>query len=402
MLRSLFSGISGLKAHQTMMDVVSNNIANVNTTGYKSSNVIFEDTLSQLLRASQASTATAGGVNPTQVGLGVQVGAVETNFNQGSQQTTNKPTDLMITGDGFFVLQNGNSQVYSRSGAFTLDTDGYLVNSQGLYAMGYAAQAGVVNSFGSLSKIHLPTGLSIPGAATQTVTLGGNLDPAGTATLTLTATVYDTNGGAHAVPVTLTPHNPADGGYDVAVIDPADDVTVLASGNVAFDSAGAFDPAASTPQVSFIVNGATMNLDLTGLTGYAGTSSPQPKKIDGYASGTLTQFQIGGDGVVTGIFSNNEKQAVGQLALATFNNPSGLEKEGDSNYNSSANSGIAQIGVPNSGGRGGVVSGALEMSNVDLAAEFTNLIIAQRGFQANSKVITSSDQMLNDLVNMKQ
>jgi flagellar hook protein FlgE len=138
------------------------------------------------------------------------------------------------------------------------------------------------------------------------------------------------------------------------------------------------------------------------MTGYSGTSSPTTTKTDGYASGTLTQFQIGDDGVVTGIFSNSQKQALGQLALATFNNPAGLEKEGDSTYTSSANSGLAEIGVAGAGGRGTLVSGALEMSNVDLATEFTNMIIAQRGFEANSKVITTSDDMLQDLVNIKR
>ena len=402
MLRSLFSGISGLKAHQEMMDVVSNNIANVNTIGYKSSNVVFEDTLSQLVRASSASTATTGGLNPTQIGLGVQLGSVQTNFLQGSTQITNKPTDLMIQGDGFFVLNNGNNQVYSRAGAFTLDSDGYLVNSDGMYAMGYAANNGVVNSFGQLSKIQLPTGLSVPGSATTTVTLGGNLSPTGTQTLTTTATVYNVNGAASALPVTFTPHTPADGSYDVAVLDPADNTNTLGTGNISFDAAGKFDPANSTSPITVTVNGSSMNVDLANLTGYAGTSSPTVTKTDGYTAGTLTQFQIGDDGVVTGIFSNSQKQALGQIATATFNNPSGLEKLGDSTYQTSANSGLAEVGVPGSGGRGTLISGALEMSNVDLATEFTNMIIAQRGFTANAKVITTSDDMLQDLVNIKR
>jgi flagellar hook protein FlgE len=402
MLRSLFSGISGLKAHQQMMDVVSNNIANVNTVGFKSSNVVFEDTLSQMIRASGASTDTTGGVNPTQIGLGVQLGAVETNFLQGSTQITNKPTDLLVQGDGFFVLQTGNEQVYSRAGAFTLEADGYLVNPDGNYVMGYSANNGVVNSFGTLSKIKMPTGLTVGGSATTTVTMGGNLDPTGTTAKTVTATVFDTNGAAYAVPVTLTPHTPADGGYDVAILDPADNTNTLASGNIAFDAAGHFDPNTSTSPIAFTVNGVPMNLDISGMTGYSGTSSPTITKNTGFSAGTLTQFQIGNDGVVTGIFSNNQKQALGQIALATFNNPAGLEKLGDSTYRSSANSGLAEVGVAASGGRGTLVSGALEMSNVDLAAEFTNMIIAQRGFEANSKVITTSDEMLNDLVNIKR
>ncbi len=402
MLRSLFSGISGLRAHQTMMDVVSNNIANVNTAGYKSSSVLFEDTLSQMMRASAASTDTSGGLNPTQVGLGVQVAGIQTNFTQGSTQTTNKATDLQIQGDGFFVLQNGNEQVYSRAGGFTLDSSGYLMNNEGMYVMGYAATDGTISSYGSLSKIKMPTGTTIPGHATQQVSLGGNVSPTGTTGLTVTSTVYDENGAAHAVPITLTPHSPADGGYDVAVLDPADNTNQLTTGNIAFDAAGAFDAGSSTSPLSFDVNGVTMSLDLSKLTGYSGTSSPTVKSADGYAAGTLTQFQIGGDGVVTGIFDNGQKQALGQIALGTFNNPAGLEKLGDSTFRASANSGLAQIGVAGSGGRGTMVSGALEMSNVDLGAEFTNLIIAQRGFQANSKVITASDEVLQDLINIKR
>ncbi len=402
MLRSLFSGISGLRAHQTMMDVVSNNIANVNTAGYKSSSVLFEDTLSQMMRASAASTDNSGGLNPTQVGLGVQVAGIQTNFTQGSTQTTNKATDLQIQGDGFFVLQNGNEQVYSRAGGFTLDSSGYLMNNEGMYVMGYAATDGAISSYGSLSKIKMPTGTTIPGHATQSVTLGGNVSPTGTTGLTVTSTVYDENGAAHSVPITLTPHNPADGSYDVAVLDPEDNTNQLVTGSVSFDAAGGFDTGTSTNPLSFDVNGVTMSLDLSKLTGYSGTSSPTVKASDGYAAGTLNQFQIGADGVVTGIFDNGQKQSLGQIALATFNNAAGLEKLGDSTFRASANSGLAQVGVAASGGRGTLVSGALEMSNVDLGAEFTNLIIAQRGFQANSKVITASDEVLQDLINIKR
>jgi flagellar hook protein FlgE len=402
MLRSLFSGISGLKAHQQMMDVVSNNIANVNTIGYKTASVVFEDTLSQLMRASSAPTTTTGGVDPTQIGLGVQLGAVQTNFLQGSTEITNKSSDLMIQGDGFFVLKDGNAQVYSRAGAFTLDTDGYLVNSNGMYAVGYAATNGVVNSFGALSRIQLAAGTTAPGSATTAITLAGNLSPTGTTPLTVTATVYNVNGAASALPVTFTPHSPPDGGYDINVDDPQNPGTSLGSGNIAFDAAGAFDPTASTNPIAVTVNGSAMNIDISTMTGYSGTSSPTPKKVDGYMAGTLTQYQVGDDGVVTGIFSNGQNLALGQIATATFNNPSGLEKLGDSVYRTSSNSGLAEIGVPGSGGRGPLIAGALEMSNVDLALEFTNLIIAQRGFSANSKVITASDEMLQDLVNIKR
>jgi flagellar hook protein FlgE len=385
-----------------MLDVVSNNIANVNTTGFKSSNTVFEDTLSQELRAAGASTATSGGLDPTQIGLGVKLAGVQQNFEQGSTQITNKATDMMVNGDGFFVLDAGGQQVYSRAGAFTLDNDGYLVNPDGAYVMGYGANNGVVNGYGQLSKLKLQAGLSIPGSPTTQVALGGNLDPTGTKELTNTPTVYDQGGAAYAVPIKYTPNDPPDGSYTITVLDPTDNTQTLATGNVSFNAAGQFDPAASTNPITFTVNGVDMNLDLTQLTGYAGLSSPTPKSADGYAAGTLNEFQIGTDGIITGIFSNGHKQALGQLALATFNNVNGLEKQGNSVYRDSANSGLPEIGIPGAGGHGTITGGALEMSNVDLAAEFTNMIIAQRGFQANSKVITTSDDILNELVNIKR
>lgn len=402
MLRSLFSGISGLKAHQQMMDVVSNNIANVNTAGFKSSNIVFEDALSQLLRAAGASTATSGGLDPTQIGLGVKLSAVQQNFAQGSTQITNKSTDLMVNGDGFFVLDDGGIQVYSRAGAFTLDSDGYLVSPNGMYVQGYAATNGAISAYGQLSKLQLQAGLSIPGSETTQVSLGGNLDPEGTDVLTVTPTVYDQGGKSYAVPIVLTPNSPADGTYNIEVLDPEDNTNVIATGNVSFDSSGQFDAGNSTNPIAFTVNGVSMDLDLTQFTGYSGLSSPTTKDTDGYTAGTLNEFQIGPDGVITGIFSNGQKQALGQLALATFNNVNGLEKQGESVYRNTANSGLPEIGIPGAGGRGLITGGALEMSNVDLAAEFTNMIIAQRAFQANSKVITASDEVLQDLVNMKR
>ncbi|GLY13956.1 flagellar hook protein FlgE [Kineosporia sp. NBRC 101677] len=400
MLRSLFTGISGLKAHQQMMDVVSNNIANVNTTGFKTSNIVFEDTLSQLLRAAGASTATSGGLDPTQIGLGVKLAAVQQNFAQGSAQVTNKATDLMINGDGFFVLDDGGTQVYSRAGAFTLDNDGFLVNPNGMYVQGFQAVDGALTAYGELGRLQLQAGLSIPGSATTTVSLGGNLDPEGTAELQVTATVYDEGGAAYAVPIILTPNG--DGTYAVQARDPADnDADLGTAGTVAFDTAGRYDAGASTAP-TFTINGVNMTVDLSQFTGYAGISGPQTRDVDGFAAGTLNEFQIGPDGVITGIFSNGQKQALGQLALATFNNVNGLEKQGDSVYRDTANSGLPQIGIAGSGGVGLVTGGALEMSNVDLAAEFTNMIIAQRAFQANSKVITSSDEILQELVNIKR
>ena len=301
MLRSLFSAISGLRANQTMLDVTGNNIANANTAGFKASSVVFQDTLSQMLTGASAPVAAAGttpatgGTNPIQVGLGVQVGAVTTNFNQGSAQTTGRPTNLMISGDGLFVVKRGNEDLYTRAGAFNFDSAGNLVTPDGDIVQGYAFD---------------PTNDTIPNG--------------------------DKIGGA-----------------------------------------GAPDPG---------------NITIEEMTGAAGPSD----------WGALKSYSVGTDGVITGVFANGDKHPLFQIAMANFANPEGLEKVGDTTFRESTNSGIAQVGLSGPGSRGSLMSGAIEMSNVDLAAEFTNLIIAQRGFQANSRVVTTSDEVLQELVNLKR
>jgi flagellar hook protein FlgE len=396
MLRSLFSGISGLRSHQTMMDVVANNIANVNTTGFKSSNVIFEDTLSQIIRSAGAPGAGIGGTNPAQIGLGVQVGAIQTNFLQGSAQTTNKPTDLLIQGDGFFVLKDGNEQVYSRAGAFTFDTDGYLVNSDGNYVQGFPAVNGVVDPYGTPTDIRLQVGATIASTPTTLVTVGGNIKADNTNPITLSATAYDIKGAGHPLSMLFT-WNGTDG-YDVVVTDETDSTT--GAGSVTFLPSGS----PNTPATATITlaDGSVVDINLDGLTNYNGVESVSVKESNGAAAGSLQQFQIAPNGTVIGIYSNGVKRNEGQIALANFNNPGGLERLGDTTFRSSPNSGLAQVGVAGTGGRGVLQSGTLEMSNVDLGMEFTNLIIAQRGFSANSRVITSSDEMLQELVNIKR
>ena len=398
MLRSLFAGISGLRTHQTMMDVTANNIANVNTTGYKSATIVFEDTLSQLTRAAGAPGAGIGSTNPSQVGLGVQVGSIENNFTQGSAQITNKPTDIMIQGDGFFIIQNGNEQVYSRAGAFTFDADGYLTNSDGNFLQGFPATNGVVDPYAELTDIRLQVGSTLKSQPSSSITVGGNIPVSQQNTITLSQTAYDVKGVAHPLQIVMT-YNGTDG-YDVAITD-STDPAVTGTGAVTFDpvTGDAITPATATVTLG---DGTAITVDLNGLTNYDGVKSFGIKDADGFAAGSLTQFQIAPNGNVIGIYSNGAKQLQGQVALANFNNPQGLEKLGDSTYRTTPNSGIPQIGSPTTGGRGVLQAGTLEMSNVDLGAEFTNLIIAQRGFQANSRVITSSDEMLQELVNIKR
>lgn len=283
MLRSLFSAISGLRANQTMLDVTGNNIANANTVGFKSSNVVFQDTLSQMLTAAGAPAGVNGGTNPIQVGLGVQVGGITTNFNQGSAQVTGRATNLMISGDGFFVVSRGGEDMYTRAGAFNFDSSGKLVTVDGDVVQGYAAAAD-----GTITATGAPTNIEIPDMVNESAT------------------------------------NP------------------------------------------------------------------------------MRSYNIGSDGIVTGIYADGTKKPLFQIAIANFANPEGLEKVGDTSFRESTNSGTVQLGAPGTGRRGDLIGGSLEMSNVDLAQEFTNLIIAQRGFQATSRVITTSDQVLEELVNIKR
>jgi flagellar hook protein FlgE len=398
MLRSLFSGITGLRQHQTMMDVVGNNIANVNTTGFKASSVVFEDTLSQMVRAAGAPSNGVGGINPSQVGLGVQLGGIGTNFGQGSVQTTGKSTDLMIQGDGFFVVRNGGESIYTRAGAFTFDSDGRLVNNQGMVVQGWAVDdTGAVNTDGPLSDIMLPAGSMIAPAATTTVTVGGNITSSTPDAMTLGATVFDAAGNGTPITVVFTP-NGTPGMYDVAVNDA--NGASLGTGDITFSTADGTRSASTNP--TFTVNDTAITMNLDAITNYGGPKSLNVTATDGAAAGSLQQFRISPDGSVIGIFSNGLKQPMAKIALANFNNPGGLEKIGSTCYRTTTNSGLPQVGEPMSGGRGQLLGGGLEMSNVDLAQEFTSLIVAQRGFQANSRVITSSDEMLQELVNLKR
>ena len=401
MLRSLFSGITGLRQHQTLMDVVSNNIANVNTTGFKTSSVVFEDTLSQTMKNAAAPTATAGGMNPAQVGLGVQLGAISTNFGQGSAQNTGKSTDLMIQGDGFFMVRAGGETDYTRSGAFSFDTDGTLVNSEGGVVQGWMGVNGVVNPDNPIGDIRIPANTQVPPTPSAKVKLEGNITAGTTTAMTLGATVYDSQGVAHTLQIAFASNTPP--AFDVTVTDNTDPTTpVTGTGTVGFTTAGAYDSTASTDPTITLADGTVITFDISKLSQYGGPKTMSVTNVDGASSGTLQQFQIGQDGAVLGIFNNGQKLMIARLALASFNNPPGQEKIGNTMFRSTFNSGLAQVGPPGTGGRGLLLGGSLEMSNVDLAQEFTNLIIAQRGFQANSRVITTSDQMLQDLVDLKR
>jgi flagellar hook protein FlgE len=419
MLRSLFSGITGLRAHQQMMDVTGNNIANVNSAGYKSSTAVFESAISQAVKApgapvaGAANAAARGGVNGVQIGLGVKLGGVSTNFGQGSSQLTGVSTDFAIQGGGFFVTNNGIENQFTRAGSFTMDAAGKLTAPDGNIVQGYMADAaGVVNPNAATTDITLPVAQLIPAVSSTTMKMGGNLkaDVAVGTIVTSSITTYDVLGAASATTATFTKTAPGwdvqltgeDGvaGVAVAITFDANGVLTTASPIAALNRPAV--AAAVGPPIVVAVPVADFAVDITGLTQYAAASSFGITEQNGAAVGALTTFSTTSDGQLIGIYSNGKKQALAQLAVAVFNNPDGLEKVGDSNYRTSVNSGVALIGAATVGGRGSIQGGSLEMSNVDLASEFTNLIVAQRGFAANSRTITAADEMLQELMSIKR
>jgi flagellar hook protein FlgE len=419
-----------------MMDVTGNNIANVNTVGYKASVVEFQDTLSQMLGAAGAPQNGQGGTNPAQVGLGVKNAGITANFAQGSQQTTGRSGDMMIQGDGFFIARQGAEMMYTRAGQFTFDANGLLVNASGQPVQGWTAKDGVVNAAGKPDDIRMPLGSTIPPEQTKKVTLKGNLssddipdvnNPTNSGSGTYSATpplppnigyettipikVYDAQGATHTV--TAKFHREAnDNTLDTSTwnVDllAEDGTTSIGQTKMNFEKGLSTDGAGIGTAVNSltlgIAPGDVYTVDVKDITSYSGLSDARVFDTDGQAPGALTSvsYSVSDSGQIIGVYSNGLKETLGQVAMATFKNVNGLEKVGDSEFRSTVNSGYAQVGTPGSAGMGSVVSGALEMSNVDLAAEFTNLIVAQRGFQANSKVITTSDEILQDLVSMKR
>jgi flagellar hook protein FlgE len=391
MLRSLYAGISGLRAEQTMLDVTSNNIANVNTTGFKSSSVQFEDTLSQTLSAAGLPQATKAGTNPSQVGLGVRVAAINTNLAQGEQQSTGNNLDTMISGDGYFVTTVGTQTLYTRDGAFHWDAQGRLATADGGLVEGWAAANGVINTGGAPGGISLPTGTVAPAVATTKAKVTGNLDSTGDGgTSVKEISVYGKDGAQKTLSLTFTP------GTGGAWTYSADD----GSGTPVTGSVQCTNGKVTGNTTVTTSDGIT--IDMTGLTGFAGLATATLATQDGTAAGRLLSTTMGSDGTLSGTFSNGATIPLARLALATFVNPEGLEKAGNSTMSQTLNSGPATLTTAGDGSAGTIVAGALEASNVDLSQEFTNLIIAQRGFQANARIITTSDQVLQDLVQLKQ
>ena len=485
MMRSLYSGVSGLKNHQTRMDVVGNNISNVNTTGFKSSRVTFSDTLSQTLSGASAPTENRGGTNPKQIGLGSATSAIDTLFTDGSVQSTGVNTDLCLSGNGLFIVKDGNLSYYTRNGNFKFDKQGYYVNSDGLKVQGWSATTpgDAINTNGQPSEICIPAGKTMAASATKVATFSKNLDaaepmiksmsvtyvdgttadvPAGTTaavevgkdfdagagakkvasiTLKMTdgttttetsgafklnnskpkttiATIYDSLGNAHNVTIymTKTEVSSKNGNKWTISLDPAgtnkqtitesDGTTTtvnMTDLELQFDVNGGLKTGSGTATLT-LKNGAgdnqSVNLTFDDVTQYAGSSTAFAT-TDGNAAGTLKSVSIDSNGVITGTYTNGLNVQEAQVAIAQFNNASGLTKTGNSLYTESNNSGTPNIGTISDLGCT-VTPSSLEMSNVDMASELTDMIVTQRGYQSNSKIITVSDELLETLINMKR
>lgn len=405
MMRSMFSGVTGLRNHQVKMDVIGNNIANVNTIGFKKSRVTFQDALSQTIRGATAPQGNMGGSNPQQVGLGMTVSTIDVLHTQGSSETTGKVTDLMIDGDGFFIVGDGRNNFFTRAGNFDFDRDGNLVNADGLLVMGWMADnTGNINTMLPVGPINIPRGKSIQPRATTSAVYVNNLD-AGMAVGTSWDTilpVYDSQGNEYAVTIRFTKSGVNT--WDVTTTTAG--FSLPAGLQITFKPDGTFNSVVNGPAVLTAappgVNPISVNLDFSQMTQFASPCTARYNFQDGYTSGVLEGYSIDTAGVITGRFSNGLTQKLAQVALANFNNPAGLLKMGGNLYAYSNNSGDPQIGPAGTGGRGDIAPGKVEMSNVDLSEEFTQMIITQRGFQANSRIITTSDEMLQELVNLKR
>ena len=412
--------LSGLTAESTALSAIANNLANQNTVGYKDVNVLFRDLFYENL-------GTTGSGDPVELGAGTQVGAMPGNFTQGSVESTGVPTDVAIQGDGFFVVQQNGATRYTRAGNFAVDKNNFLVTQDGQQIMGYSAVNGVVTPSLGLRPLQLGAGTISPPTPTSTLQIAANLDASVNVggTFATPVTVFDSLGTSHVLTFTFTKTAANAWNYSVGI--PAADVSgsaTIASGSLAFNGSGTL--VGVTPTTGGTVTGAAGNVNgiaINGLTDgasnmtfawdlfngttpvvtqVAGASSTSSTQQNGSASGTLVSFSIGSDGTVTGSFSNGDTGALGQIALAEFGDVEGLQRVGNNLFTETLASGQAVVGSAGTGGRGTLSGGAIELSNVDIATEFSNLIVAQRAFQANAKAITTFDQITQDTINLKQ
>jgi flagellar hook protein FlgE len=413
---ALSTAVSGLDAEQAAMDVIGNNIANSSTTGFKASRATFQESFAQLLEGATAPTGNNGGTGPMQIGAGTGIGSVDEMFTQGTLTSTGVNTDLAIQGNSYFVVDNGQQQMYTRAGNFDFDAQGNLVMSNsGFLVQGImASPTGTLSPGGALTAINVPQSMQSAAQATTTSTLSGNLDAGAAAgsTYQMGITVYDGTGAPHALQLTFT--NTAPGSWtwaaSVGGTPPSGTIASGGTGAVTFNSDGSMasftggaplviTPAAGGAPINITLDAGAVN-SISGLTGFSGTSNAAVTSQNGYQAGTLSSVSINANGIVVGTFSNGQTQDLAQVALARFANPAGLQVASGNALTQSANSGTATIGFAGSSDPSTITAGSLENSNVDISAEFTNMIIAERAYQADAQVITAADHMLTTVVGL--
>ncbi len=414
MFTSFSTALSALGAHSTAIDVVGNNLANLNTPGFKASVVSFYDLVTQSLGA---------GLGETQVGFGVARPLTLRQFSQGAIQTSNGPLDAAIQGDGFLVLKNpAGGTIYGRGGNLQVNKNGALLTATGEKVQGWVGSNGVVDSNGPVGDITIPVGTLRPASATQSISFDMNLNAAASAgppadTFAGSIEVYDSLGVSHIVSVNFTKSaNPGEWNYSVSI--PNSDVTAPVTpvtGTINFDTSGKLvNPPVTGPFPALAITGlssgaADMNITWNlynganpRLTQFAQTSAISAIGQDGNPAAQLIRVGLGDSGSVLAQYSNGEQVLVGQLAMASVRNPESLLSVGNNAYQLSGRSALPAIGLPGTGGRGTILGGAIENSTVDIAREFTNLIILQRGYQANSRVITTVDELSQETINLKR
>lgn len=462
MMRSMYSGVAGLKNHQTRMDVIGNNIANVNTVGYKKSRVVFKDALYQSIRGASRPTDARGGTNPMGIGLGMTIASIDQIHTPSPATITNKLTDMAIDGNGYFIVSDGGQNYYTRAGAFDFDKMGNLVNtSNGYRVMGWMADAdGNIDTVQAIQPIDISAYKTSAPQQTENASFSGNLDstmavaqvggadidptdgdqhPSVDDAVITSKEVYDSLGNqitlyfrffkhdvdagpptvsSWACDISTDPDfenmSGYDSGTDFEAVDlaagdvPTGGTRMIRAYNLQFNEAGGIndaDLAALTLTLDRSDAGAddvTIDFDFSEMTQYNTESTALLEYQDGYPMGSLLSYNIGIDGTIQGVYDNGMVMNLARVAVANFQNPSGLAQVGSSLFQESNNSGDAVVGAPGDQGMGSILPGSLEMSNVDLSEEFTDMIVTQRGFQANSRVITTSDEMLQELVNLKR
>jgi flagellar hook protein FlgE len=411
MFTAFSTALSALNADTTAISVVGNNLANLNTTGFKDSEVSFHDLVTQSIGA---------GLGETQVGFGVGTPTTMLQFSQGAIQSTGSPLDAAIQGNGFFVVNSASGQQeYTRGGNFQVNSDGALTTSTGELVQGWTISNGTLSTNGPTGNITVPSGSLETPQATANTSVSMNLDASAApgATFSTSETVYDSLGTSHVITYSFTKSTTANQ-WNYTLSFPNGDLSspgTPTTGTLTFDSNGNLtSPASTDPQPALTATGLSdgaSDMNITWnlyngttplITQFAQPSATSGLTQDGAAAANLTSVGIASGGQIVAQYSSGQQVVVGQMAMVNIGNPDSLISAGDNNYVLGANTATPAIGVPGTGGRGTVLGGSIEASTVDIATEFTNLIVYQRSYEANARMVTTVDQLSQDTINLKQ